>query len=172
VDGVLERSLAGAVPGVGAWRAAGLPRPLERGECRRLSASCDRRTALGRRDFAIVVLIGRLGLRCGEVAGLTLDDIDWRAGELLIYGKGHRDERLPLPVDVGSALAAYLRHGRPASALSPGGVRASARSASRGQPRGQPWRKQRCRAASESRRTLPVNAIGDRWRSDGPLFAR
>jgi integrase/recombinase XerD len=108
VVGVLERSLTGAVPGVGAWRAAGLPRPLESGELRRLLASCDRRTPLGRRDFAIVVLMGRLGLRCGEIAGLTLDDIDWRAGELLIYGKGHRDERLPLPVDAGSALAGYL----------------------------------------------------------------
>jgi integrase/recombinase XerD len=117
VDGVLERSLTGAVPGVGAWRAAGLPTPLESGELRRLLASCDRRTAIGRRDFAIVVLMGRLGLRCGEIAGLMLDDIDWRAGELLIYGKGHRDERLPLPVDAGSALAGYLRCGRPASAL-------------------------------------------------------
>ena len=117
VDGVLERSLTGAVPGVGAWRAAGLPSPLERGELRRLVASCDRRTAIGRRDFAIVVLMGRLGVRCGEIAGLMLDDIDWRAGELLIYGKGHRDERLPLPVDVGSALAGYLCRGRPASAL-------------------------------------------------------
>ena len=117
VEGVLERSLAGAVPGVGAWRAAGLPRPLESGELRRLLASCDRRTAIGRRDFAIVVLMGRLGLRCGEIAGLTLDDIDWRAGELLIYGKGHRDDGVPLPVDVGSALAGYLRRGRPASAL-------------------------------------------------------
>ena len=61
--------------------------------------------------------MGRLGLRCGEIAGLTLDDIDWRAGELLIYGKGHRDERLPLPVDIGGALAGYLRRGRPPSAL-------------------------------------------------------
>ena len=120
VEGVLERSLTGAVPGVGAWRAAGLPKPLESGEWRRLLASCDRRTATGRRDFAIVVLMGRLGLRCGEIAGLTLDDVDWRAGELLIYGKGHRDERLPLPVDVGVALARYLRRGRPASALDRG----------------------------------------------------
>jgi integrase/recombinase XerD len=117
VEGMLERSLTGAVPGVGAWRAAGLPLPLEAGELRRLLASCDRRTGIGRRDFAIVVLMGRLGLRCGEVAGLTLDDIDWRAGEILIYGKGHRDDRLPLPVDVGDALAGYLRRGRPPSAL-------------------------------------------------------
>jgi integrase len=117
VEGVLERSLIGAVPGVGAWRAAGLPQPLESGELRRLLACCDRRTAIGRRDFAIVLLMGRLGLRCGEVAGLTVDDIDWRAGEILIYGKARRDERLPLPADVGIALAGYLRRGRPAGAL-------------------------------------------------------
>ena len=117
VEGLVERSLESAVPGVGAWRAAGLPRPLEPGELRRLLASCDRRTAVGRRDFAMLLLMGRLGLRCGEVAGLMLGDIDWRAGELTVYGKGRRDDRLPLPVDVGRALAAYLRRGRPASAL-------------------------------------------------------
>ena len=80
-------------------------------------ASCDRGTGIGRRDFAILGLLGRLGLRCGEVAGLTLDDIDWRAGVILIYGKGRRDDRLPLPVDVGNALTGYLRRGRPASAV-------------------------------------------------------
>jgi integrase/recombinase XerD len=116
VEGLLARSLTGAVPGVGAWRLAGLPQPLEPGEVRRLLASCDRRTALGRRDFAMLVLLCRLGLRCGEVAGLALEDIDWRAGELVVYGKGHRDDRLPLPVDVGDAIAGYLRRGRPASA--------------------------------------------------------
>ena len=113
VEGMLERSLTGAVPGVGAWRAAGLPQPHESGELRRLLASCDRRTAIGRRDFAIVLLMGRLGLRCSEIARLTLDDIDWRAGEILIYGKARRDDRMPLPVDVGSVLADYLQHGRP-----------------------------------------------------------
>lgn len=117
VEGLIERSLTGAVPGVGAWRAAGLPRPLERGQLRRLLASCDRRTAGGRRDFAMLLLMGRLGLRCGEVAGLMLEDIDWRAGELIVYGKGRRDDRLPLPVDVGAAVAGYLQRGRPASAL-------------------------------------------------------
>jgi site-specific recombinase XerD len=117
VEGLVARSLTSAVPGVGAWRAAGLPQPLERGELRRLLASCDRRTAIGRRDFAMLLLMGRLGLRCGEVAGLMLEDVDWRAGELVIYGKGRRDDRLPLPADVGGALARYLRRGRPASAL-------------------------------------------------------
>jgi integrase/recombinase XerD len=117
VEGVLDRSLTFAVPGVGAWRGAALPRPLERGELGRLLASCDRGTALGRRDFAIVVLMGRLGLRCGEVAGLSLEDLDWRVGDLVVCGKGRRDERLPLPVDVGEAIAAYLHAGRPARAL-------------------------------------------------------
>ena len=117
LQGLIERSLSGAVPGVGAWRGAGLPQPLERGELDRLLAGCDRRTAVGRRDFAIVLLMGRLGLRCGEIARLTLDDIDWRAGAITVYGKGHRDDQLPLPVDIGRALVDYLRRGRPRSAL-------------------------------------------------------
>jgi integrase/recombinase XerD len=120
VEGMVARSLTGAVPGVGAWRSAGLPRPLEHGELGLLMESCDRRTTIGRRDVAILLLLGRLGLRCGEVATLTLDDIDWRAGEIVIYGKGRRDDRLPLPVDVGDALAEYLRRGRPGSALGRG----------------------------------------------------
>lgn len=116
VKGLVDRSLAGAVPGVGAWRGAALPRPLETDQLRRLLDSFDRRTVVGRRDFAIVLLMGRMGLRCGEVARLVLDEIDWRAGELLIYGKGRHDDRLPLPVDVGDALTAYLRRGRPTRA--------------------------------------------------------
>jgi site-specific recombinase XerD len=69
---------------------------------------------VGRRDFAILVLLARLGLRAGEVAALRLTDVDWRAGELVIRGKGRREERLPLPVDAGEAIVAYLRDGRPA----------------------------------------------------------
>ncbi len=117
VEGVLERSLTGAVPGVGAWRLAGLPTPLEQGQLCRLLDSCDQATAIGRRDRAMIVLMGRLGLRCGEVARLVLEDIDWRAGELTIYGKRHRDDRLPIPDDVGEALVAYLRDGRPGIVL-------------------------------------------------------
>ena len=117
IEGEIERSLTFAVPGVGAWRGVPLPRPLEPGDLRRLLGSCDRRTPVGRRDFAIIALLGRLGLRCGEVAALTLEGIDWRAGELAVYGKGRREDRLPLPVDVGDAIAGYLRRGRPAGAL-------------------------------------------------------
>ncbi|MBA3807731.1 MAG: tyrosine-type recombinase/integrase [Solirubrobacterales bacterium] len=116
VAGVLEESLTVAVPSVAGWRLAGLPRGLERGEARRLLAGCDRRTTVGRRDFAILSLLARLGLRRGEVARLELGDVDWRAGELVIRGKGNRQERLPLPVDVGEAVVGYLRRGRPSSA--------------------------------------------------------
>lgn len=116
VEGVLAESLSGAVPSVAGWRLAGLPRGLEAGQVRRLLASCDRRTAVGRRDFAIITLLVRLGLRRGEVARLELGDIDWRAAEIVIRGKGDRQERLPLPADVGEAVAGYLRRGRPASA--------------------------------------------------------
>jgi len=116
VDGVLAESLSGAVPSVAGWRLAGLPRGLAAGQARRLLAGCDRRTTVGRRDFAILTLLVRLALRRGEVARLELGDIDWRVGEIVIRGKGDRQERLPLPTDVGEAVAGYLRRGRPASA--------------------------------------------------------
>jgi integrase len=80
-----------------------------------LLASCDRTCAVGRRDLAILVLMVRLGLRAGEVAALRLDDIDWRAGTVVIRGKGGRIDQLPLPSEAGEAVADYLRHGRPAS---------------------------------------------------------
>jgi integrase/recombinase XerD len=111
-QGLIARPLAGAVPSVAGWRLQGLPRALEAGQVRRLLESCDRETTAGVRDFAILTLLARLGLRRGEVANLTVDDIDWRAGELIVRGKGDRVERLPLPADVGEALAGYLRDGR------------------------------------------------------------
>jgi integrase/recombinase XerD len=116
LTGTVPASLATAVPSVAGWRLSGLPKGLEPGQLRRLLASCDRRTPTGRRDYAIMLLLARLGLRAGEVAGLALDDIDWRQGELAILGKGNRAERLPLPADAGAAIAAYLRQGRPATA--------------------------------------------------------
>ena len=118
VEGLIPVSLAAAVPAVAGWRLAGLPQGLEPAQLRRLLASCDRRRARGRRDYAIVVLLSRLGLRAGEVAALELDDIDWRSGQILLRGKGNRDERLPLPADVGTAIAGYLRRGRPSTAQS------------------------------------------------------
>ncbi|MGH2902160.1 MAG: tyrosine-type recombinase/integrase [Solirubrobacteraceae bacterium] len=115
LDGLVEADLSQAALVVRGRRASLLPRGISRAEARALLESCDRRRALGRRDYALIILLLRLGLRRGEVARLMLDDIDWRAGELLVRGKGGRDDRLPLPDDVGAALAAYLRRGRQAS---------------------------------------------------------
>ena len=113
VEGEVDRELAGVVPSVASWRLASLVKALDARSLARLLASCDRRTRVGRRDFAILRLLSRLGLRAGEVAALRLGDIDWRAGEMLIHGKGSRQERLPLPGDVGETLAGWLSRGRP-----------------------------------------------------------
>jgi site-specific recombinase XerD len=109
VEGLISAPLVWAVPGVADLRDRSLPRGLELAAVKRILASCDRRRMVGRRDYAILLLLWRLGLRAGEVAALTLDDVDWRSGELLVAGKGGRYERLPLPVDVGEALVSYLR---------------------------------------------------------------
>jgi site-specific recombinase XerD len=114
LEALTELRLEQAVLSVAGWNPS-LPRAISAGQVQRLLASCDRRTATGRRDYAIVLLLARLGLRGGEVVALTLDDIDWRAGEIVVCGKGGRRDRLPLPADVGEALTAYLRHGRPPS---------------------------------------------------------
>lgn len=104
--------LAGAVPAVASWRLAALPRGLSAAEIEMLLAGCDRETATGLRDYAVLSLLARLGLRGAEAAGLQLDDIDWRAGEVAVTGKGSRTERLPLPAAAGEALAAWLTGGR------------------------------------------------------------
>ena len=111
--GKIKRDLAGAVPTVSAWRQAELPRYLEEDEVERVVRACNRRTSVGRRDYAILLLLARLGLRASEVIALELDDIDWRAGVLTVRGKGRYHDRLPLPHDVGEAIAAYLRQDRP-----------------------------------------------------------
>src|SRR6516225_7796013 len=105
--------LASAVPAVAHWGAGSLPRALSPQTVAALLASCDDARLAGRRDRAILALLARLGLRAGEVAGLELGDLDWAAGEISVRGKGGRRERLPLPADVGEALVAYLRGGRP-----------------------------------------------------------
>ncbi len=112
VTGVIGRPLAGAVPSVAGWRLAGLPKGLEPDQVQALLASCDRGTVTGRRDFAILTTLLRLGVRAGEVAALSLDDVNWRAGEIVVRGKGDRRERLPLPADVGQAIADYLHDRR------------------------------------------------------------
>jgi len=116
VDGVIERSLASVVLSVARRRLVGLPKGLEPEQVQRLLASCDRSTRTGLRDIAILTMLVRLGMRAGEVAALRLDDIDWRAGEIVVRGKGTCTERLPLPQDVGGVVAAYLQHGRLATA--------------------------------------------------------
>lgn len=116
VEGLLGASLVTAVPKV-ANRREGLPRFLELAQVDALLGSCDRAATAGRRDFAMMTLMVRLGLRAGEVAALALDDLDWRAGEIVVRGKGNRRDRLPLPVDAGAAVVDYLRHARPAGAL-------------------------------------------------------
>lgn len=115
--GFTPSSLVGAVPKVASWRLSGLPKAVAPEVLQRLLASCDPQPRTGRRDLAMLLLMARLGLRAGEVAALMLDDVDWRSGEVVIRGKGQRVERLPLPVDVGEALAAYVRFGRPGTAL-------------------------------------------------------
>jgi len=112
LTGMVPVSLTAAVPAVAGWKLAGLPQALTPAQLRALLAACDRRTATGRRDYAIVLLLARLGLRAGEVARLGLDEINWHAGELRVVGKGNRGESLPLPADVGAAITAYLRRGR------------------------------------------------------------
>jgi site-specific recombinase XerD len=114
-EGVVALDLSGAALAVTGRRRVSLPRGIEPAQARALLSSCDRRTALGRRDHAMLVVLLRLGLRAGEVARLRLDDLDWRAGELIVRGKGSRLDRLPMPVEVGYAITAYLRHGRPRS---------------------------------------------------------
>ena len=111
--GRIEMNLAAAVPSIPHQRLAGVPRYLEAREVEMVLRSCDRRRKVGKRDYAIFLLLARLGLRADEVVRLTLDDIDWRAGELLIRGKGARVDRLPLLQDVGQALADYLKNARP-----------------------------------------------------------
>ena len=138
LDGVVAVDLSGTVPAVAGWRGSHLPRGTTSVKARELLISCDMpRYVSGRRrkdqapgerrqvaapaagaarDRAILLLLSGLGLRAIEVARLELDDFDWRRGEVVIRGKGRRDERLPLPPDVGEALADYLQHGRPSKA--------------------------------------------------------
>jgi integrase/recombinase XerD len=119
LDGRITAPLAGAVPSAACWQLAALPRAVSPAELARIMDSCDRCTVAGRRDFAIVLLLARLGLRAGEVAALELGDINWREGEIAVRGKGGRRDSLPLPADVGEAVAGWLAGGRPRHAAGP-----------------------------------------------------
>ena len=121
LSGSTPRQLAGAVPPAAAWKLAGLPARMDAGAVSAVMRSCDRATVTGRRDYAILLLLARLGLRAHEAAGLELDDIRWRQGTIVVRRKGGRSEELPLPADAGQAIADYLAV-RPAVAGHPGGV--------------------------------------------------
>jgi site-specific recombinase XerD len=114
LEGLVAVDLSPAALLVRGRRRSSLPKAISRADAKALLGSCDRRSGIGRRDYAVIITLLRLGLRRGELARLTLDDIDWRAGELVVRGKG-REDRLPLPADVGAAITAYLKRGRPAS---------------------------------------------------------
>lgn len=113
IEGLVESDLCEAALTLHSRRGSSLPRGISRAHAKALLDSCDRRRAIGRRDYAVILTLLRLGLRAGEVAALTLDGIDWRAGEIVVVGKGGREDRIPVPGDVGAAIAAYLRRGRP-----------------------------------------------------------
>lgn len=109
---IVEVGLADAVPAVAHRRLSGLPQALTPAQVDALLGACDR-SGPGGRDFAVITVLHRLGLRCAEVTALRLDDVDWQAGTMTIHGKGNRIDRLPLPVDVGQAIVDYLHDGRP-----------------------------------------------------------
>ena len=112
--GDIHADLHACVPTVANWSMAGIPRTISASQVHSLLARCDQRTATGRRDYAMLLLLARLGLRAGEVVELRLDDLDWDEGAIRIRGPAQRCDRLPMPADVGAALVDYLRDGRPA----------------------------------------------------------
>ncbi|HJX51852.1 MAG TPA: tyrosine-type recombinase/integrase, partial [Polyangia bacterium] len=124
--GDVSIDLAATVPSVAYWRLATVPKSIPARDVEQLLRRCRRRSEAGLRDHAILMLMARLGLRGGEVVALDLGDFDWGAGTLQIHGKGGRQDLLPLPADVGDAIAQYLRHGRPACSCRSVFVRARA----------------------------------------------
>jgi site-specific recombinase XerD len=113
--GDITINLSAAVPRVANWSMPSIPRSIAPDHLRRVLASCNRRSAVGGRDYAILLLLARLGLRAGAIVALELDDVDWQAATLRVRGKGGHAHMLPLPVEVGEAIAAYLKIGRPIS---------------------------------------------------------
>ncbi len=111
--GDLDTDLAACVPAVACWPLAEIPKHLDTNQVRLVLESCDRKSANGIRDFAILLLLVRLGLRASEVAFLKLEDIDWEEGRITFRGKGGFRSQLPLPADVGAAIATYLQKSRP-----------------------------------------------------------
>jgi len=112
-EGQCAVGLDAAIPTVAHWRLASLPRYLQPEDVERLIASCDRTSAVGRRDRAVLLLLARLGLRAGDIVHLRLSDIDWKGASIQVCGKGRRHTRLPLTQEVGRAIVAYLKKERP-----------------------------------------------------------
>jgi site-specific recombinase XerD len=112
-QGDIEADLAACVPAVASWKLSDLPKFMEPHQIQRVLDCCDRQTPQGRRDYAILLLLARLGLRAGEVVALSLDDVRWETSELTVRGKGRRIAHLPLLQDVGRAIVEYLKNGRP-----------------------------------------------------------
>jgi site-specific recombinase XerD len=113
VRGIVATDLATCVPTIATWSLSNVPRFLAREQIQKILASCDKETAIGKRDYALLLLLARLGLRAGEVVALTLDDFDWEAGLVTVRGKGKRVAQMPVPSEVGTAIADYLSTGRP-----------------------------------------------------------
>jgi site-specific recombinase XerD len=111
--GDIDKDLAACVPAVANWKLSTIPRAIPSSQVELVLTSVDRRTAMGRRDYAILLILARLGLRAGEITTLTLEDLNWQEGLITVRGKAGRYSQLPLPVDVGEAIADYLQHGRP-----------------------------------------------------------
>jgi integrase/recombinase XerD len=113
--GDVAPDLAACVPTVANWSCSTVPKGIPKRDVERVLATCNRKSVSGRRDYAVLMLLTRLGLRAGEIANLTLDDIDWDAGCITLRGKAGRTDKLPLSCDVGQAIAVYLKSGRPQS---------------------------------------------------------
>jgi site-specific recombinase XerD len=113
--GLIGSDLSSAAVPVSGRQLSLLPQGLTPAQARALLRACDRRRAVGRRDYAMIVLMLRLGLRANEVATLQLEDLDWRSGQVTVHGKRARTDQLPLPTDVGTAIAGYLQRGRPST---------------------------------------------------------
>jgi len=115
LSGDIEKDLAACIPAVANWKQSTLPRALPSDQVEQVLNSVNRKTAIGRRDYAILLILARMGLRPGEIRALTLEDLDWQEGLITVRGKAGRFSQLPLPRDAGGAIADYLRYRRPAT---------------------------------------------------------
>lgn len=111
--GQIHTNLAAAVPFVSRWRYTPVPKFLQPEQIKRILEACDQKTAMGQRNYAILLLLARLGLRAGEIVNMELEDINWESREIMVKGKSKREQKLPLPDEVGQAIVAYIRYGRP-----------------------------------------------------------